>query len=408
MTTIKPTTHQQSNSHPRIVIIGGGYAGISSALRLARNSQAEVHLINPQERFVERIRLHQTASGQTVRTILIPSLLRGKGITFHQARATHIDWRGHTVTLNDGSQLVYDRLIYALGSQTDRTVTGVSEHALSLEGLGGAEQMHSRLAALPAQSQVTVVGGGLTGTELVFELAERYANLRWTLVAREAYERGYAPAAREYFLTALARHGITLCTGVEVKRVETDHLVSNMGDLPFDLCLWAGSFRGAPLGRESGLAVNEKDQLLVDETLRSLTSPDLYVAGDSAALPVAYQPYLVMGCKTAMPQGFHVAENLLAEMRGDAPRPFHFSYGGTCISLGRHDGLVQMLEANGEAKASFMKGRVAAAVKEIICRSTVIVLKLERHFNVFDWVTPKPQSGKAPVIEQQPVPSQGL
>jgi len=398
MTNLKTTINTQTNPHPRIVIIGGGYAGLSSALRLARNSQAEIHLINPQERFVERIRLHQTASGQTVRTILIPSLLRGKGITFHQARATHIDWRAHIVTLSDASQLPYDRLIYTLGSQTDRTVAGVSDHALSLEGLSGAEQMHSRLAALPANSEVIIVGGGLTGTELVFELAERYSSLRWTLVAREAYERGYAPAAREYFLTALARHGITLRIGVEVKRVEAGHLLTTAGDLPFALCLWAGSFRGVPLGRESGLAVNEQDRLLVDETLRSLTSPEIYVAGDSAALPSSYQPYLVMGCKTAMPQGFHVAEILLGEMRGEAPRPFHFSYSATCISLGRHDGLVQMLEPNGEAKATFVRGRSAAFIKELICRLTITGLKLERHFSFFDWVTPK---------QQQPVASQG-
>lgn len=193
MTTLP--LNQQHNARPRIVILGGGYAGISSALRLARNSQAEIHLVNPHPRFVERIRLHEAASGRNLRMITIPNLLRGKGITFHEARATQIDWRARKVTLNDGSQLAYDRLVYALGSQIDRTIPGASEHALALEELSRAEQIPARLDALPAQSEVVVVGGGLTGTELVFELAERYPNLRWTLVTREAYEKGFAPAA---------------------------------------------------------------------------------------------------------------------------------------------------------------------------------------------------------------------
>lgn len=377
-----------NNPRARIVIIGGGYAGMVAALRLARQSRAEIHLVNPQERFVERIRLHEAASGRNLRMIRIPALLRGAGIIFHLARATQIDWRSHRVTLDDGAQLAYDRLVYALGSRIDRTTPGAGEHTLALDAMSGAARIDRRLDTLTAQSEVVVVGGGLTGIELVFELAERYPNLRWTMVAREAFAHGFAPAARDYFLAGLARRGITLRSGIDVQEVQAGHLVTKMGDLPFDLCLWAGSFRGATLGRESGLAVNEKDQLLVDENLRSLTSPDIYVAGDSAALPASYQPYLVMGCKTAMPQGIHAAENLLAELRGEAVTPLRFAYSATCVSLGRHDGLVQMLKADGEPSPTFLRGRSAAWVKELICRFTVTTLQLERRFNFYNWLMP--------------------
>jgi NADH dehydrogenase FAD-containing subunit len=410
MTTTK-RIQEVSKTQPKIVIIGGGYAGISSALRLARNSDAEIHLVNPQERFVERIRLHEAASGRNLRVISIPALLRGKGIHFHQAYATHIDWQARTVGLNDGSQLEYDRLVYALGSQIDRTTPGADKHALALEDLSKANVIAARLDALPAQSEVVVVGGGLTGTELVIEAAERYPHLHWTLVTRFAYEQGFTPGARQYFLDALARRGITLRTGIEVREVAEDRLITNAGDMPFALCLWAGSFRGMPLGRASGLAVNEKDQLLVDDTLRSLTSPAIYVVGDSAALPARYQPYQVMGCKTAMPQGFQGAENLLADLRGESPQPLRYAYGGTCVSLGRHDGLVQMLEPSGKPTSTFISGWGAALVKELICRSTIIALHLERHFNFFDLLMPKQQTrADAPAYgdEQRNAQSQGV
>jgi NADH:ubiquinone reductase (H+-translocating) len=140
--------------------------------------------------------------------------------------------------------------------------------------------------------------------------------------------------------------------------------------------------------------------------MRSLTTPDIYVAGDSAALPASYQPYVVMGCKTAMPEAFQVAENLLGELRGESPLPLHFSYTATCVSLGRNDGLVQFLKPDGEAANLVVRGRNAALLKELICRLTVWTLQLERHFNFYDLLMPKRQGQASP--EAQPVPSQGI
>lgn len=374
---------------PQIVIIGGGYAGMAVALRLARHSEAEIHLVNPQRRFVERIRLHQVAAGQTLRTIDIPHLLRGKGIVFHAAWVAQIDPETRQVRLSNSDLLAYDRLVYALGSRIDFSVPGARAYGMAVANLDASERIDARLSALPARSRVVVVGGGLTGMELSTELAERYPHLAWQVVTRAAYADGYAPGACDYFRAALAQRGIDLLTGVSVQEVTPDHLVTEQGDIPFELCLWAGSFRAPALGRESGLAVNARDQVLVDATLRAVGAPDIYVAGDSAALPASYTPQLVMGCKTAMPQGFQVADNLLAELRGEAPQPLRFAYVLTCVSLGRHDGLVQLLAADGSPHARFFTGRLAAWVKELICRSTVTSLQLERWFDFYDWFRPR-------------------
>lgn len=371
--------HRSAN-RPRVVILGGGYAGLYCALRLVRRTQGrvEIHLVNPRPQLVERIRLHQTASGATLRRVHIPELLAGLPITFHVAAATGIDWRAKHVTLNNGAVLEYDRLVYALGSRTDRTLPGAQAHALALDSLDEAATIAQRLQALPRASHVLVVGGGLTGTELVFELAARHPHLTWTLVTQEAYGRGYAPGARAYFLAELAQSGITLRTGVSVTRICADHLETDQGEMPFDLCLWAGSLRGFELGRVSGLAVNELDQVRVDATLRSVTAPEVYAVGDGAALPDDFAPAPIMGCKIAVPMGQHAAENLAAELTGRTSTPFRYNYLITCVSIGRTRGLIQFLQPNGEAKPRFLTGKLGALVKELICWSTIFMLQVER------------------------------
>ena len=114
-----------------------------------------------------------------------------------------------------------------------------------------------------------------------------------------------------------------------------------------------------------------------------------------------------MGCKTAIPQGIHVAQNLLAEMAGKMPQPLHFSYILTCVSLGRRDGLVQVLKPSGEPTTTFFPGRTAAWIKEFICRLTVWTLQLEQHFDFYDWVTPRARSEETSQ-PQRPAHSQGV
>src|SRR4051812_35178659 len=112
-----------------ILIIGGGYAGTLAALRLAGKSHgqnAKITLINASDTFVERIRLHQLAAGQTPKVRPFKQLLRGKHIEFVQGRVSAIDPAKYTVTLQNSNAvqtnlsavqtLPYDKLVYALGS----------------------------------------------------------------------------------------------------------------------------------------------------------------------------------------------------------------------------------------------------------------------------------------------------
>src|SRR5437879_2806832 len=106
----------------RIVVIGAGYSGMMAALRLSgrtRRHGATVTLVNQSDEFVERIRLHQRAAGQSPAVSTIPHMLRGTGVQFVQGRVTGLDpeHRGVSIETQGGAEEVgYDCLVYALGS----------------------------------------------------------------------------------------------------------------------------------------------------------------------------------------------------------------------------------------------------------------------------------------------------
>ena len=95
----------RNNGH-RILVLGAGYTGMLAAIRLShrtRRTGASVTLVNPSDRFTERLRLHQTAAGQRLADHRIPDLLAGTGVTFVRATATALDVEARTVTLDGGA-----------------------------------------------------------------------------------------------------------------------------------------------------------------------------------------------------------------------------------------------------------------------------------------------------------------
>jgi NADH dehydrogenase FAD-containing subunit len=181
---------------------------------------------------------------------------------------------------------------------------------------------------------------------------------------------------------AFARLGILLQERSQVRRVEAGRLdVEGQPPLPFDLCVWAAGFAVAPLARTAGLAVNARGQALVDAYLRSLSDPRIYAVGDAATL--AGGPALRMACATALPMGARAADNVAAAIAGAAPTPFEFGYAGQCISLGRRDGLVQLVNRDDSPRERIVSGRLGAWLKEGISRYAFTAGSLTRRWPGF-------------------------
>jgi NADH dehydrogenase FAD-containing subunit len=390
---------KQSSIH--IVILGAGYAGMAAALRLAHKTRrlpVEITLVNGSATFVERIRLHQAAAAEPVRQRSISVLLRGTRVRFVRGWVVALAPQAQQVRLRTdaGSEiLAYDYLLYALGSRTDKdSVAGVREHALAMGNPADSELLRQRLLQLgeydpnPA-GEVVVVGGGLTGIESAAEIAERYPTLRVRLVTAGRLGPGLSERGRTYLRRTFSRLGIAVQEGLRVERVEAQALVAANGQsIPFKLCVWAGPFQALPLAREAGLAVNTRGQIIIDAAMRSLTSPSIYVAGDSAAFAPEVGIAMRMACATAMPMAAHAADNLYAELVGEPQRPFRFGYVAQCISLGRHDGLLQHVNADDSPTDRIVTGRPAAWIKEAICRAAALaatVVWVARSYRWWQW-----------------------
>lgn len=351
---------------PHIVVLGAGYTGLTAAKLLAR--RATVTLVNDRDRFVERMRNHQLATGQRLRDVPLRDLLRGSGVRLLVDRVTRIDPEQRRVELASGAEPVgYDLLVYALGSHADLdAVPGAAEHAVPVADAERAARLRERMRTA---STVAVVGGGLTGIEAATELAETYPDRTVRLVTGGTLGPALSERGQDHLYRTFDRFGIRLHEHEQVAKVAADGLLLESGQhVGADAVVWTTGFRVPQLAREAGLAVGDNGRMLVDGTMRSVSHPDVYAIGDAAAAHNPDGRELRMGCG---PGGLGAACAVRAigdRLDGRIPRQLRVELDGQCISLGRKDGLVQYVGAGGRLIGPMLTGRVAALVKESIVR----------------------------------------
>lgn len=371
-----------------IVVLGGGYTGMMSAVRVAsriRRDGAHVTIVNPSARFTERLRMHQIATGQQLAEVSIPELLDGTGVEFVQGWASRIDPVAREVQVNtvDGERrLAYDTLVYAAGSATDTsTVPGVGAHAYTLNSPREAARLADRLAEIP-DGTVAVCGGGLTGIEAATEIAESHPGVRVVLLTRDVPGSMMSDRARRYLNRALDRLGIQVRAGVEVTKVLPDAVELANGELvPVDACLWTTGFVARPLAAEAGYDVDRYGRIVVDPTLRSVSHPSTYAIGDAAAIRQAWGT--IHGtCQSGIPTGAYAADAIAHRLRGKKVKPFRFGYLHQPVSLGRRDAVIQFTRADDTPRRWYLTGRMAVLYKQFVTSSPPITYRISKRLNV--------------------------
>ncbi|MBD9726060.1 FAD-dependent oxidoreductase [Streptomyces caniscabiei] len=361
----------------RIVVLGAGYTGAGVAGRLAKRlhrADVAITLVNAESDFIERVRMHQLAVGQELRSRPFDEMFAGTGIEVKLAEVAGVDADRRTVTVTDAhgagqQELAYDTLVYALGSGWNpQGVPGTAEHAHEIAGRPGALRLRERLARLDAGQPVVIVGGGLTGLEAATEIAETRPDLDVALVARGGFGDWLSDKGRAHLRKVCAGLGITVHEHTAVTAVEADRVLTDGTPVPAAVTVWATGFAVHPIAEASTLEVSGTGQIVVDGTMRSVSHPEVYAVGDAALVAGPGDKPLRMSCASGVPTAWQAADAIAARLTGGKLPKIEIRYYQQCISLGRKEGLIQFVTADDQALPKALTGRIAAVYKEIICK----------------------------------------
>jgi len=349
----------------KILIVGGGFAGMWSALGAARllheqgkTDKVEVALISPEPVLHLRPRLHE-ASPHAMSTPLLP-VLEAAGVRYIQGAVTclrpdigaaeAVNAKGESFTLG------YDRVVLGAGSKLHRPdLPGVRDHAFSIDQLDEATalDLHMvRLADQPesdARNTVVVVGGGFTGIELACELPERlrrifgeHAPVRVIVVERNA-EIGpdLGPGPRPLINEAMDALGIERILGDGVAAVDENGLVTESGRrLEARTVVWTGGMRANALTAQLSADKDGLGRLKVTRDLRVESASGVFAAGDVAfAATDDLGNHAMMSCQHAIDMGRYAGHNVAADLLGIATLDYKQPFYVTCLDLGPWGGM---------------------------------------------------------------------
>jgi NADH dehydrogenase len=355
----------------RIVIIGGGYAGIHASKAIADrilrhwDGEYEVILIDQHPYHLRKVKLFKSiVSDENIR---IPfSLILDHRIRFVQARVVGLDPSFVSLEYPDGSteQFAFDRLVLALGSSVIEPPAEMGGIALS--NVANARRIRDAILSLFREAEresdenhirqlltVSVVGGGISGIETSAELShwmKREAAARgWDehvvqvqlVDAQEKLLPAFPEKVSRYIGEQLAKKGVTIIQGQRATGWKEGmlHLESGI-PVPTSLCIWTLGLKPARLLEKLGLPLDEKGKIVVDSRYHIKGYPHLYAIGDCAKVvdPNSGKED-AMTCKEAIKQASILAKVMKADLAGRTG-PEHKSHIPLfCIHLGDGDGL---------------------------------------------------------------------
>ncbi|TGL63900.1 NADH-quinone oxidoreductase subunit D [Leptospira ognonensis] len=363
-----------------VLILGGGYAGLMAGNRITKLDQNfQVTLINDGNHFIERIRNHESAAGNTKKEYTMQELLH-KRVRFLNARILKIHPKVKQIELENSNQKIsYDFLIYSLGSNQSLS-KGVISNVITRKNAKDLSQNMSKNTGM-----AWVIGGGLTGIELATELKESYPDWKIGIVTREKFGQSFSLKGQTYLRKVFSKAGIEIQDQTEILGLkESKVYFANGMQAECQLLIDSTGFSCSEVGRSSGLPSNLRNQIFVNEYLQVPEYPNIFVAGDSCYLA---DSNMRMGCVTAMPMGVHAAENIHRLNANRKLEAFRFRFVGRCVSLGRKYGLIQMVDEKDSPLESILTGKIGSYIKELICKYTLFSIQLEKWlpFRSYKW-----------------------
>ena len=342
-----------TESAQRICILGGGFGGLYTALRLNSlpwnpSEPVEIVLVDQRDRFLFLPLLYELVTGELQTWEVAPpyaELLAGTQVRFVQSAVDAVNLADQQVMLSIGETLPYDRLVLALGGETPMDIVpGVSEFGIAFRTVQDAYHLQARLRELETSEaekiRVAVVGGGYSGVELACKVADRLGDRgRVRLIERgNDILLSSTEFNRKAAQQALSERGIWIDIETTVENVTADTITlryrDQVDELPVEVVLWTVGTRVVPLIQSLDLPCNQRQQILVQPTLQVLDHPEIYALGDLADCKDATGQQVPSTAQSALQQADYAGWNLWASLTHRPPLPFRYQHLGEMMTLG--------------------------------------------------------------------------
>lgn len=376
----------QETERARIVILGAGFAGVNVARALMRllprDEEACITIVDQNNYMLFTPMLTEVAGGEVdARHIVNAVRDLSPRVTFEQGRVDDVDLANKLVTLTTGGgdsavpesrhTLEADHLVLALGSVTDfHGLAGIQQHALTIKTVGDAAAIRNRALALleAAESEpdpdarrrlltFVVGGGGFSGVETMAALNDlaRAAARRYRRVqAHEVRTLLVHPQERllpeldaglaAYATKKLQRRGVEVILNTRLTAAGPDYVELEDGRrVQTHLLVWTAGVTPSPVIGVLDTKRGQHGGIVVDACCRVPGHPGVWAVGDCAEIPQPHgQKTYAPTAQNATREGTRVAENIVAMLRGQSPRPFTYTPLGELAIVGRHAGVASI------------------------------------------------------------------
>ncbi len=347
----------------RVVIVGAGFGGLTTAQKLSKNKDLAVTVIDKHPYQLFSPLLYQVATGGLPEDdIAYPVRAAIPGVTFRRGEVTKVSPDIKTITLSDQATIEYDQLVLATGSTgTTYGVVGVQEHALQMKSIMEARLIKKQLLGMyeeveaghkPKEAlKVVVIGAGPTGVEISGAVAELQRSMKhefpnlYKFASVTLVEAGprvlpmFHEKSSKHAQSELEEIGVVVKTDSAVDRMyETDVHLKNGEILSGGTFIWAAGVAAHSTWTSLG-EVDKSNRIKIDENLQ--TSSGIFVIGDGAHLQFKGNP-LPMVAPVALQMGRHVAKQIINIKNNKPLTPFKYIDKGQMATIGRRRAVVEM------------------------------------------------------------------